>query len=655
MHRILIFTLLCCSWLVHSATTVTPLPLEKFAKPSQFKTIQLSPDGKYFAATVPKEHTNVLVVIDRATNKSIIAYGFGHKEYIGSFFWANNERLIYTKKYKTQFSENMAYRGELFAANIDGSQREQLFGYSASKSKIKSKRGERAWAYLQNSLPNDNEHILVRASKWGSERDAPDKLYKINIYNQKRTLVSKLPLGNISVVTDANGVPIVAKGKDRNNDTKRYFYQDGQWQEIAKEHPLSKYSFRSISADNKLLYITKSVNGKTSGLYQYNFESQEVSLIFNHPVVDINAYIREPGSDTVIAIETMLDGIEYHYVDREHAFSKIHQKLSATFPNQDISIYANSSADKEMIIKVISDKNPGDFYLYNQQAQSVKYLLSTKPWIYPEQMNARKLIKFNTRDSQEIHGYLTLPNTSDDALKQNVDAEPYPLVVDVHGGPYGPMDKWHYDTTAQMLSNNGYAVLQINFRGSGGFGKKFKEVAYLKRSTMIQYDIIDGTKWALSLDNISDNNVCIMGGSFGGYSALMAPLIEPELYKCAIPMYGAYDLLYQMKNADYMDGSSVTIGAMKKYGDNEEFWRKESPLTYIDQLKTPLFIVTGGKDTRVPPENAFNLKKVLDNKGIDYQWLYKAKEGHGFVNPKNKEELYQKVLSFLDSHLNNKG
>ncbi len=642
MNKIVIIILCSLSWGISWLANAEPLPLENFAKPAQFRTIKLSPDGKYFAATVPKENTNVLVVIDRATNKSIIAYGFGHKEYIGSFFWANNERLVYGKSYKTQGRERKTSRGEIFAANIDGSKRVQLFGFSSNKSKIKSKRGERASGYLQHSLPADKEHIIVRASKWQSDRDAPDKLYMLNIYNQKRTLITKMPLGNISVITDSNGMPIVAKGKDRNGKTKRFFYTDEQWLEMPKEHPLSKYSFHSISTDNTLLYISKSVNGGTSGLYQYNFKSQEITLLYNHPIVDINSYIRAPGSRTVIAVETMLDGIEYHYVDPLHPFSKIHQQLAATFPNADISISANTVDDKEMIIKVTSDRNPGDFYLFNREKQSVDYLLSSKPWIYPDDMNTRKLVEFSARDGQTIHGYLTLPKAG---------SAPYPLVVDVHGGPYGPMDKWHYNTTAQMLANNGFAVLQINFRGSGGFGKRFKEIAYLKRSTLIQHDIIDGTKWALSLDNISDNKVCIMGGSFGGYSALMAPLIEPNLYKCAIPMYGAYDLIYQMKNADYIDGSSVTIGAMKKYGDNEDFWRKESPLTYIDKLNTPLFIVTGGKDTRVPPQSAFNLKEILDEKGIQYQWLYKAKEGHGFVNPENKKELYQKSINFLTKHL----
>lgn len=638
MRSILIFLL----FIICNYADASVLPLETFAKQAKFNSIKLSPDGKHLAATVPKEKTTNLVVINRATMKPIIAYGFGENEHISRFHWANNERLVYGKSYKNSGSERKSNKGELFAANIDGSKRVQLFGYNSDKSKNRSKRAIQASGYIVHILPNDKNHILVRSSKWSTDADSPDKIYKINIYNQKRTLVTKAPLGNIKIVANSDGTPIIASGKDRKGDKKKFLYKSGEWIDIKKEDPLFKYSYLSVNHDSSLMYLSKAVNGKTKGLYQYNFESKKIELLFNHPIVDINGYIRTPGTRNIIGVETMLNGVDYHYIDKQHAYSKIHNQLAATFPDHDISISANSITDNEMIVKVNSDKNPGDFYLFNQEKQSINYLLSTKPWIYPKQMKAKKLIKFSARDGQTIHGYLTIPDDN---------PKPHPLIVDVHGGPFGPQDGWHFDSSSQMWANNGYAVLQINFRGSGGFGKAFEKSAYLKRSTLIQHDIIDGTRWAMALDSISDDDVCITGGSFGGYASLMAPLIEPDLFKCSIPMYGAYDLLYQMTNADYMDIDSVSVGATKKYGDNEEFWRKESPLTYIDKLKTPLMIVTGGKDKRVPPQSAFNLRDALDERNIEYEWLYKAKEGHGFVSEKNKVELYKKSLAFVKKHM----
>lgn len=616
------------------------LPLEYFAKPAQFSSIKLSPDGKHFAATVPKEESNVLVVIERKSNKRLIAYGFGRHEYIGAFYWANNERLVYTKSYRKQGYERRTNKGEIFAGNIDGSKREQLYGYS-KKDKLSNRRADKASGYIVSMLPGDDKHILIRSSSWRTDRDSPDMLFKVNVYNQRKTRVARMPLGNVSVVTRSDGTPVIAKGKDRDGKTQRFYYRDEVWIPMAKDDPVADYSYKSVSQDGKLLYMTRAVNGGTRGLFQYNLESKAISQLFHHPEFDINAYVREPGSGKLIAVEIMNQGMEYFYLD-DSAYAQLHRQVTNTFKGADISIRSNTPDDKEMIVKVVTDKSPGDFYLFNRDKGSLDYLLSTKPWIYPEDMQSRTLVSFNARDGQKIYAYLTLPAQT---------GKPHPLIVDVHGGPFGVQDDWHFDSTAQMWANNGFAVLQINFRGSGGYGKDFEKSAYLKRSTLIQQDIIDGTKWALSREDISDHQVCITGGSFGGYAALMSPLIEPDLYRCAIPMYGAYDLLHQMRHADYMDGSSVSKGAMEKYGDNEAHWRKESPLTYIDKLKTPLMIVTGGRDKRVPPENAKHLKQALDERNISYEWLYKPKEGHGFINKDNKIELYQKSLGFARKHM----
>jgi len=620
-----------------------PLPVELFTKNSQFNSIKLSPDGKHFAATVPKENTTQLVVINRQSMEVVISYGFGEFEHMGQFYWLNEQRLVYTKSYQTGAKEQKTNKGEIFAANIDGSKRVQLFGYNASKSKIKSKRSLQAHGKILHMLPDDDQHILVMAKTFGDDIDKSRKIYKINTYNQKRKLIAKTPLGNFTVLLSRAGKLFAGSGKDRKGKKHSYFFVDNHWQELPSKHPLNKYSLVSVNHDASILYVKKSIDKGTSGLFQFHVKSQAITLLFNDPKVDIAAFIREPGSDIIVGVETMLDGVNYTYLNDDNAYSQMHTKLAQAFEHHDIQLYANSLDDNELIVKVSSDRIPGDYYLFDRQKRKVDFLLSKKPWLDPNVMRPRQAINFAARDGETVHGYLTLPYET---------KPPYKLIVDVHGGPYGVQDKWHFNADAQMFANQGYAVLQINFRGSGGYGSRYKKVAYQKRSSLIQHDIIDGTRWALALDNIDDTKVCIIGGSFGGYSSLMAPLIEPELYKCAIPRYGPYDLVYQMKNADYMSKDSVSVGAMEKYGDNEDTWREQSPLTYIDQLKTPLLIVTGGKDIRVPPQSAYNLRAALDERNISYQWLYKAKEGHGFTNPKNKVELYQKSLAFIAEYIN---
>ena len=624
-------------------TSAKSLPIELFAKKSNFNSIKLSPDGKYFAATVPKDNTTQLVVIKRSTMKVVIAYAFGDFEHIGRFYWLNNQRLVYTKSYQKGSQEQKVTKGEIFAANIDGSKRVQLFGVNASKSKIKSKRSLRAYGKILHMLPDDNAHILVSVRNAGDDIDVGKKIFKINTYNQKRKLITKTPFGNFSVTLTNSGQPFAGSGKDRQGKKHSYLYVNNRWQELDNNQPLNDYKFVSVNNNGSILYLQKSVDGGTNGLYQYQLATQKLSLLFNDPKVDIAEFIKEPASNTIVGVKTMFDGVKYHYLDNDNAFSQLHQKLVAAFTNHDIKIYANSIEDNEIIVLVSSDRIPGDYYLFDQKKKNVSFLLSKKPWLDPNVMMPRQVINFIARDGMKIYGYLTLPKKS---------KLPAPLIVDVHGGPFGVQDKWHFNTDAQLLANQGYAVLQINFRGSGGYGKRYEEVAYQLRDSLIQHDIIDGTRWALAKDNIDDKKVCIIGGSFGGYAALMAPLIEPDLYKCAIPRYGPYDMVYQMKNADYMSKDSVSFGAMEKYGDNETLWLAQSPLTYIDKLKTPLLIVTGGKDKRVPPQSALNLRDALDERNMLYQWLYKSKEGHGFTNSANKIELYQKSLAFIEEYIN---
>jgi len=398
----------------------------------------------------------------------------------------------------------------------------------------------------------------------------------------------------------------------------------------------------SLNVDGSKLYVSSYIDQNTETLFEYTFANKKMGIIFHHETSDILKRIENPQTGIVVGVEVMPGYVEYHYVDRDDEFAVEHAKLAKTFSGSDIHVTSITKNQKMMVVLVVSDKNAGDYYLYNKENKSISYLLSKRSWIDPELMSERKPIQFKARDGEIIHGYLTLPRKANGTV---------PLVTYVHGGPYGIRDYWWFDSEAQMLANNGYAVLQVNYRGSGGYGKKYEEIAYQKRSTLIQHDIIDGTKWALSLAEITNNKACIMGGSFGGYSALMSPLIEPDLFNCSIAHAGVYEAIEQEQDADYSEISSFAAEAAEVYGAEEKLLKKESPLTYIDQLKIPVFIVHGGKDERVTPKQAYLLKEALDERNMPYEWMFKEKEGHGFFNEDNQVEFYSRTLEFLKKHL----
>ncbi len=625
-----------------------PLPVSVFAKKAQYNDIKISPDGRHFAASAPKGERTGLVIINRKDMKITYAYFFSENEHVDQFFWANNERVVFTKIFRQPWSELPYTDGQIYAGNVDGSKRAIIFGYQAGGTKVgASYMGnsgpQSAVGKVVNLLPEDKDHILITARSFHSDLDSPVEILKVNVYSSRKKRVARTPFGNMNVIFDVKGKPVIATGIDHSGESRKFFFKKRSWQEIKAGHPIKEYEPVMVNKAGDTLYLTHYPNDMTRALFKYDLKSQSVSKVFQHPKFDFHAYIRDAKDNSIIGIELMSDEISYHYTEPDDDFAKLHKSLAKAFAGYDITITSQTRDQSEMVILATSDRNPGDYFLFNQETKQANELFRSKSWIIPDQMAKKRPIKFKARDGQTIHGYLTLPN----GVKENI-----PLVTLVHGGPYGVQDSWWYESEPQMLANNGYAVLQVNYRGSGGYGKNFERVAYQKRSSLIQHDIIDGTKWALQLPQIAPNRACIMGWSFGGYSALMAPLLEPKLFKCSIAAAGVYDAVEQEDEADYSKIDSVSARAEEVYGNELSLLKKESPITYIDKLEIPIFIVHGGKDERVPPEQAKILREALEQRNKPFEWLFEEKEGHGFYNPENREKFYQRTLEFLAKHLN---
>ena len=627
-------------------TLAEPLPLENFAKHASYNSIKISPDGKHFAAAAPFEDQTILVIINRETMKPTYAFRFQENQHVSDYHWANNERLVFNRLVRKNIAEQPSFYGQIFAANLDGSKQEIIFGYSGGKAQTGGRTGrnrgpDRAWGDFLHMLPDDPKNIIISARGMSTDADAPYRIIKLNIYNSRKVDITRTPFGNVSVLFNSAGEILLSSGLDVKGKDRAFFYENDDWVEIGKNDDLADYNVLSINKQGTKLYLSAYENKGTESIYEYHLKNKKITKIYNHKTSDVFGLIRDPSDNSVIGVEVMPNYLEYHYLDAENDFAKMHKNLTVAFKNQDITITSRTKDLKEQVVLVRSDKNPGDFYLFNTETNSIKYLLSRKRWIDPKQMAAKEPIQFTARDGTTIYGYLTIPK----GITNKV-----PLVTYVHGGPFTIQDTWLYDSTSQMLANNGYAVLQVNYRGSGGYGLNYQDSAYRKRSTLIQHDIIDATKYVMSFDEINDK-ACIMGWSFGGYSAVMAPIVEPGLFKCSIAAAGVYDAVEQLDDADYSKVDSLKAYAAKVYGDDEKSLRIESPITHIDKLTIPVFIVHGGKDERVPPEQAYLLRDALKKRKMPYEWMFKKKEGHGFYNEDNKEEFYEKSLEFLDKYL----
>jgi dipeptidyl aminopeptidase/acylaminoacyl peptidase len=299
---------------------------------------------------------------------------------------------------------------------------------------------------------------------------------------------------------------------------------------------------------------------------------------------------------------------------------------------------------RNVIVVVEGDRNPGEFYLYDASKKKLSFLLSRQPWIKPEQLAPMEPAKFAARDGLALHGFLTRPFGKDSAKK-------LPLVVFVHGGPYGIYDTWRYDSTVQMLASRGYAVLQVNFRGSGGYGEKFRDAGWREWGGKMQDDVTDATHWAIAEGYADPGRICIFGASYGGYAALEGAVKEPDLYRCAIGYVGIYDLGMMYKRGDIPQSKFGKNYLKRALGENANELDERSPVAHVDRLKAKVMLIVGGSDSRVPEEQGKQMHFALRGHNIEHEWIYQRNEAHGFYNETHTAEMYQKVLTFLDQQI----
>jgi len=639
---------LCLLLLFVSVTAISKtIPVEHFAKKSEFKTFQISPDGKHVAYTFEDGNQVKMGTMNIQKKKGIHVFSVGDERQVSTFRWLNNERLMFVTENITGWLDGAEKDPEAYFVNIDGKKRKPL---------------KSAYRILSDLEDNNDEILVAKPS-----RADGIKLYRLNIYTLKENYLGgePNPIGGMhstifGISIDNNDEPRIAFEYDpeelKNYDDGVVYIHirkpGGEWQNLKVNNQRDDqpdFGNLGFSKDNNRFYFLSNFDDPKkgiNGLHVYDFNTNEISLLYRHPDTDIIGGLYDPEG-ILFGVRYEAGYPDYHYLENEASQTevKFHKSLRSSFPNSAI-ILGEYTQDKSMTTLVVySDKNPGDYYIFDRANTKVNYLASSMPHIKPEQMARVEPFKMTARDGLSMYGQITIPNGAE--LKN------LPLVVYPHGGPYGPRDRWGWDNRAQLLASRGYLVLQINFRGSGGYGIDFQEAGYGLWGTVMQDDITDATQWAIDKGYADKDRICIHGVSYGGYASLQAVVREPDLYQCSIPDAGTYELTYHMKSTDMFKGNNKRREWFfeRMLGpDFEAISESRSPVYSLDKLKADLLIVHGSEDVRVTIGNAEILEEKLEEKNIPYEKIYK-KDGHGFQKVPYRVELYQKMLKFLDKHI----
>ena len=394
--------------------------------------------------------------------------------------------------------------------------------------------------------------------------------------------------------------------------------------------------------DPDLLLYADNRRHADQGLLLGQCEDRRAELVYHHPKVEIDD-IEWDDDDDALSARHSYDYPTYVPLNPESRPVKEQQKLSAAFPNQIVEITSETDDGHEATVVVHNDQDPAQYYVYNRYDGKLRFLFDPITNIDPKNMPRMHAVHYKARDGMDLVAYLTVP--------VHKPMKNLPLILLVHGGPHGPRDYWGVNREAATFANAGYAVLQINYRGSGGYGKDFEYKWYGHWGLEMQDDIEDGALWAAKAGIADINKVCIYGASYGGYAALQGVVKTPDRYKCAIGYVGVYDLKIQTTMSDTSRSKAGQKYLREALGTDIADLNARSAVPNADKIKAPVFLVEGMMDQRVHPENYWDMRDALKKKGHRFETLEIPRTGHGAGDIESHREIYCRMIDFFDRHI----
>lgn len=628
--------------------TQAQVNLDGYIKKNEFNDIKISPDGQYLAATVPLEDRTGLAVLRRSDSKVMTSFALGKNNHVAGFFWVNKERLLLTVSQKFGMLEQPQPTGEIVALNFDDKAPEALVGYRAAGAQtgthIQTKNNERVAAIDVDSIPGDDRNVIVTVTPY-SEDEMWYRADKMDVYTGRRTIVARAPVKSASFYIDNKGAVRFARGAEYDNASKLYYRETdtADWKLVNDENSSGRVeSPVGFSADNRIAYLQVEQASGPDSIVAYDTASGERKELLRDKFSDPTTIIGEFGFSQVPVGVMYMDGRPHtSFFDPKGAEARIYRMLEAAFPNDAVMVTSTTDDGKTALVSTYSDRDPGSFYLFDIETKKASYVLSRRSWIDPKHMATVKPIELKARDGVVMRGYLTLP--------QGKGERNLPLVIYPHGGPFGVYDLWGFDTDPQILAAAGYAVLQVNYRGSGNYGRSFYQSGALQWGLTMQDDLTDATRWAIDQGIADRNRICMYGASYGAYASLMGVAKEPGLYQCAAGYVGVYDLV--LLSAQESRESKRSNTWTSEWMGKGESLAPVSPNRIADRIKVPVFLAAGGEDDIAPIEQTEKMESALKKAGVPVETLYYRTEGHGFYTVEHQREYYSKLLAFLDRHI----
>ena len=655
-HRFVLFAALLLLFSVPAQTVAAqadtaPYNLGDFIRDDRFVDVKISPKGTYVAATIPlsADDKTVMVILKPGQKEP-----YGHvtlkdrNTHVAQFWWVSDERLLFTVGERAGGLEQPVSFGEIWGTNADGSKQGIVAGArigGTSRSSSGKARAEAASIQMVDTLVGNDDEVLVAVTPFAAGEIPYTSLERMNVFTGTRKPLARAPARGASFLTDNSGQARFASGLNRDYKSMLYYRKDdkSEWKVINDESVTGKaISALGFSADNATAYLQAEEDTGPDSLRAFDVATETMKQVARDELVDPLGLVRAVGKRYPIGV--MFWGgrrPQFEYFEPDSADAKLHRALQSNFDGAVVSVSSATDDGRYAMLSVFDDRNPGELFIFDTQAKKATRFMSRADWLDRSRLGKMQPVYFKSRDGIEIDALLTTPAGS--------SGKNLPLIVHPHGGPFGVQDAWGYDRDVQMMAAHGYAVLQVNFRGSGGYGKQFKELGQKQWGLTMQDDLTDATQWAIREGVADKDRICIYGASYGGYASLMGVAKEPDLYKCAVGYVGVYDLNMLWARGDVSQSSYGKDFLADNLGKQD--LNASSPNKLASRIKVPVFLAAGGADVRAPQAHSEAMAKALKALGKPVEQMYFSTEGHGFVKDENQFAYYTKLFQFFERNL----
>ena len=641
---------------------VDVIPELDFARRSTLTEPVISPDGEHIAVTVhvveKGEDKYQLAVLHLPELTYTSRLDFTDRYLPTDITWVDNTRLVMSTGVETGFSEAPSSTGDVLAVDFDGKNKKVLYSdrmrnsIGAQRNILKIPMG---FGVISGKPDKANSHFYLTvypaAEGGGTEAQAHKTLF-FDIDARSGNVTELASIGNDQYEFLAHdGVVRYAWGGD--NELKNHVYYranaEQNWQELPEAVVGKRFEPLRISADGKQVYTLGNPSGGPDELAISNLDGSERKVLASNPRVSIRNVLFTPvPAVPYAAIAGEGKPVITYLANNKYAAAL--KALNEKFSDHVLYFAGMSDDGKRALAFASSDRDPGTLALYDTETNNLRPLYQTKPWLKAEKLAERRPFWFKASSGTELGGFITLP--------PHREPKNLPAVLIAHGGPLGINDGWSLaggweNSEAQFLATRGYAVVQVEYRGSGGRGKNFEDSGKLQMGTGMMQDMLDGLNWTIAQGYVDKNRVCVYGASYGGYTAFFQPVYAPQgTFKCSVAIAGVSDIRVQADRSDTRNSRMGKNFLRQAWGmDDPAYIAANSAIDHVDKFNVPVLIIHGEDDKRVPIKNAEEMRDALQKAGKTVEWMTRPKEGHGFYKEENNVDRYKITATFLEKYL----